>query len=825
MIKENTMLKKEKIRFIRIRTVSIFAMFFSSFTSLVGCDTLLRNYQGDSSIIGSNTEEDSSPSSECIDNDNDGYGFGCGTDLDCRDDDPFINPGVSEICNGIDDDCDELVDEGTAKGEECTFGYEGCELVGHISCSNYIQECVIDDSFQEVCNGIDDNCNGEIDEGNPGGGDECDTGDPGICNIGEWTCVIDTESPGIGCIPNITPGTYSEICDGVDNDCDGSIDEDNDGNPISVSCYTGLEGTSGEGLCSDGTWTCLEGRFGPCIGQTRPTDEICNGLDDDCDGIADEGMPEECACDPNVNTLPENCYTGPVNTENEGLCIGGTAECDADTNLWEECTGEILPTDELCDGLDNDCDGTIDEDLHLGESCTVGIGQCQNTGTIECANDHGVRCNATENASSDEICDGIDNDCDGIIDDVATVNTSCSMGTGTCETTGVYVCNIEDNTVVCNASLPNSAGEVCDGIDNDCDGQVDEDFNIDGVCTVGIGACERTGTFTCSFDTTVVCNVQPGGPGVEICDDIDNDCDGEIDEGFGIDNLCVGIGAYLDGKIECNAIGDAICSTNPNGSEYLPASEICDGIDNDCDGETDEYFGIGGICNSSCGEGVYECNPTNPTAYGICSTSYMGSVAEEEVCDGIDNDCNGEIDNGFPDTDYDFTKDCMDDDDDNDGSLDIDDCAPQNPGISPNGVEQCNGLDDDCNEQVDDNFNFTPELSNNQNGVCNGTRKACAGINGWQEPDYSTVDDFEIVEVSCDGLDNDCDGSVDEDTDFQTPADNQNGVCAGIKKVCSGGVWQEPDYTSTIGAIYEATETLCDALDNDCDGIVDEGCP
>jgi len=766
MIKENTMLKKEKIRFIRIRTVSIFAMFFSSFTSLVGCDTLLRNYQGDSSIIGSNTEEDSSPSSECIDNDNDGYGFGCGTDLDCRDDDPFINPGVSEICNGIDDDCDELVDEGTAKGEECTFGYEGCELVGHISCSNYIQECVIDDSFQEVCNGIDDNCNGEIDEGNPGGGDECDTGDPGICNIGEWTCVIDTESPGIGCIPNITPGTYSEICDGVDNDCDGSIDEDNDGNPISVSCYTGLEGTSGEGLCSDGTWTCLEGRFGPCIGQTRPTDEICNGLDDDCDGIADEGMPEECACDPNVNTLPENCYTGPVNTENEGLCIGGTAECDADTNLWEECTGEILPTDELCDGLDNDCDGTIDEDLHLGESCTVGIGQCQNTGTIECANDHGVRCNATENASSDEICDGIDNDCDGIIDDVATVNTSCSMGTGTCETTGVYVCNIEDNTVVCNASLPNSAGEVCDGIDNDCDGQVDEDFNIDGVCTVGIGACERTGTFTCSFDTTVVCNVQPGGPGVEICDDIDNDCDGEIDEGFGIDNLCVGIGAYLDGKIECNAIGDAICSTNPNGSEYLPASEICDGIDNDCDGETDEYFGIGGICNSSCGEGVYECNPTNPTAYGICSTSYMGSVAEEEVCDGIDNDCNGEIDNGFPDTDYDFTKDCMDDDDDNDGSLDIDDCAPQNPGISPNGVEQCNGLDDDCNEQVDDNFNFTPELSNNQNGVCNGTRKACAGINGWQEPDYSTVDDFEIVEVSCDGLDNDCDGSVDEDTDF-----------------------------------------------------------
>ncbi len=723
---------------------------------------------GCSPSIDSLLRLDSGTKDDCIDSDGDGF---C-EEIDCNDSDYSINPDVIESCNGVDDNCNTHIDEETISGSECLLKRNGCEFSGIHYC-NFNGSIICDAEASipdEICDGIDNDCDGEIDEGNPGGGEECDTGDPGICNIGEWTCVTNAESTGFGCIPNITPGTQAEICDGVDNDCDGSIDEDADGNPIATSCYTGPEGTSGEGLCSDGIWTCSEGRFGPCIGQIRPTDEICNGNDDDCDGIADEGMPEECACDPNANPDPVYCYTGPAETDGVGLCNGGDAMCNDTTNLWEECAGEILPTDELCDTFDNDCDGIADEGLGLGDSCTVGIGQCQNTGVVECAADHGVRCNAIEHASSDEVCDGIDNDCDGIIDDIPTINTDCSMGTGTCETTGIYVCNLENNTIVCNAPPPNSSEEVCDEIDNDCDGDIDEGFNVGESCTVGIGACERTGIFACSFDTTVVCNIQPGGPGAEICDGIDNDCDGEVDEGFGVGNLCVGIGECSDGQLECNLVGEAICNTNPGGSAYVEEDDVCDGLDNNCNGNIDEYYySLGQSCNESCNEGAYECHPTNQNNT-ICSTSPSGSEVLQEICDGIDNDCDWQID-----------------------------------------------------EQED----LVAPLADDQLGVCSGSHKDCSGLSGWTEPNYiAFVDMYETVEVSCDGQDNDCDGTVDEDTDFpEILADNQNGVCAGIEKVCSGGGWQEPDYAGTIGATYEATEILCDTLDNDCDGAVDEGCP
>ena len=764
----------------------------------------------------------------CIDYDQDGFYINCGSqsEVDCNDNDSLVFPHAHEICDGIDNDCNGIVDDNMNIGSECVIESLDCVAEGRIVCDSIgIAYCV--PINEEICNGIDDNCNGEIDEGNPGGGWECDTGESGICSVGEWTCITDTESPGIGCIPNIFVDTQLEICDGLDNDCDGSIDEGEDGNPISTSCYTGIVGTVDVGICLHGTWSCTEGHWGPCIDQTRPTSEVCNGLDDDCDGMSDENMLDNCSCDHMVD-FEIDCYTGPDGTEDVGTCEGGTSTCNPETDLWQGCNGEIVPVEEICDGIDNDCDNEVDEGFFLGDSCTVGSGLCQNTGTVICDGNYGTTCDGIELDPSEEVCDGIDNDCDGIVDDVVGVNAACSVGTGTCEINGVKRCDLESNTLECNATPANATEETCNGLDDDCDGEIDEDFNIGESCTVGVGACERTGTFECSFDTTVVCNVQSGGPGAEICDEIDNDCDGEVDEGFGVGNLCVGIGACPDGQLECNVIGDAICSTNPNGSEHVYVSESCDGIDNNCDGQVDEYYGVGGVCNDNCGEGVYECNPTNPMMYGICSTSSIGSAVEEEVCDGVDNDCDMSIDEGFPDFDFDFSADCVDTDDDNDGSLDVDDCEPQNASISPNAIEQCNGLDDDCNGQVDDNFNFTPALSDNQNGVCSGTQKVCSGMNGWQEPDYSSVTGFEAVEISCDGEDNDCDGVVDEAADLTLHlADNQEGVCANSQKVCSGEGWQEPDYATTIGATYEATETLCDGLDNDCDGAVDEdeGCP
>jgi hypothetical protein len=85
---------------------------------------------------------------------------------------------------------------------------------------------------------------------------------------------------------------------------------------------------------------------------------------------------------------------------------------------------------------------------------------------------------------------------------------------------------------VCNAVPGNPSPEICDGIDNDCNGQVDEGFNVGAACTNGVGACQAAGVIVCGpGGTGSFCNATPGTPSPEICDGIDNDCNGQVDEG------------------------------------------------------------------------------------------------------------------------------------------------------------------------------------------------------------------------------------------------------------------------------------------------------
>ncbi len=188
----------------------------------------------------------------------------------------------------------------------------------------------------------------------------------GACVAGTQTCQIDGSWS--LCVGEVLPGTENTAVtcsDSLDNDCDGLIDcADTDCVGVasclctpgtSTACYSGLSGTAGIGICQSGTQICnAQGNgYGSCTGQVLPTTEMCNGLDDDCDGFTDEHTTN-----PN-NPLAQSCYTGPVGTQGVGVCSTGLQTCV--TGAWSACVGEVLPSLEICTGgLDEDCDNTFD---------------------------------------------------------------------------------------------------------------------------------------------------------------------------------------------------------------------------------------------------------------------------------------------------------------------------------------------------------------------------------------------------------------------------------------------------------------------------------
>ena len=217
------------------------------------------------------------------DMDNDGYT----NDVDCDDTNPNINPGATETCNGIDDDCDGGVDNYTTN-QTCLAGVGACQTTGHIICENGILVCdaVPNNPTNEICgNGIDDDCDGEFEEGCV---EICDNGidDDGDGNVDENDAdCIDNDNDGyainVDCDDNnhyINPGA-TETCNGIDDDCDGGIDN----YAINQTCTAGVGAcqTTGHIICENGVLVCD-------AMPNNPTNEICgNGIDDDCDGITD----------------------------------------------------------------------------------------------------------------------------------------------------------------------------------------------------------------------------------------------------------------------------------------------------------------------------------------------------------------------------------------------------------------------------------------------------------------------------------------------------------------------------------------------------------
>jgi hypothetical protein len=387
---------------------------------------------------------------------------------------------------------------------------------------------------------------------------------PSLCRLGETKC--DETIKEIYCAGFVN--SVEESCNEIDDDCDGQVDEGlNLGwNDISNNCSPGL------GDCEKADKVCISGQYS-CRYIGTPTEEICDGIDNDCNGVID-------------NIEPVDCWDGP-----EEAVLDGTTPCRMGLSFclegsWNQCIGSIIPSEEVCDLADNNCNGQIDLDAVTNNvPCgpTSILGECI-LGTEQCINGESQCLDAVY--EQNEGCDGADNDCDGQVDENLwqPCSTECGVGIEECD---------EGQWINCTAQQPSL--EICDGADNDCDTEIDEgcpcihnetqscssnivDANgilLDPQCGIGVQLCEWGEWSECEF----------WGTFPETCNNWDDDCEN------GIDNFSVVCGDSETAGVGLCKLGESTCMEGRwRGCEGViyPEEEVCDQEDNNCNGLVDE---------------------------------------------------------------------------------------------------------------------------------------------------------------------------------------------------------------------------------------------
>jgi hypothetical protein len=250
-------------------------------------------------------------------------------------------------------------------------------------------------------------------------------------------------------------------------------------------------------------------------------------------------------------------------------------------------------------------------------------------------------CTVGAPVDNDTNCDGIDGDCNGVVDD-GYVRVSTTCGLGACAAAGITTCDNATEIDNCTAGTPTA--EVCNGINDDCDNETDEGY-VSQVTTCGVGECAATGVTSC-VSGGVVDSCTPGSTTAEVCNGKDDDCDGAIDNGLTFKTY------YLDA--DNDTYGDADNSTvaceapagyrtdnsdcDDNASAVNPGeTEVCgDGIDNNCDNKTDDNCTTDN-CTDKDGDGFkvgsgctpLDCDDTDPNLTDNCTTCEVKVIPKQ----------------------------------------------------------------------------------------------------------------------------------------------------------------------------------------------------